>query len=193
MIAAWFRERFTLRLFLPLAIFVGFVASGGLKSLVVDVGFALLLLTQFRLWDDLADRTVDAVTHPHRVLVRAPEVTGAIAFCGALAVLNICLAVWRDGSGLAVAMLALLDGALSVWYLARPVVSAGSKDPAYARVVLPLVKYPTILAIVAAGRLATAPVLILTAAAVLFAVVCAYETWHDPSGPLARRVSTGGH
>ena len=32
---------------------------------------ALLLLAQFRIWDDIADRLQDAIAHPDRVLVRA--------------------------------------------------------------------------------------------------------------------------
>lgn len=183
MIAAWLRERFTLHLFLPLAVFIGLATSGGSKPLVVDTGFALLLLMQFRLWDDLADRTADAIAHPERVLVRAPDVTAAIAFCGALAVLNICLAVWRDGSGLAVALLAVLDGTLGAWYL----------SPRAASALLPLLKYPVMLAIVAGGRIATAPGQLAVAAAVIYAAVCAYEAWHDPNGSFARRVSPGDH
>lgn len=182
MIGAWFLERFTLHLFVPLAVVIGLVASGASRSVFADAGFALLLLVQFRLWDDLADRSADAIGHPERVLVRAPSVTGAIAFCGALAVLNICLAVWRDGSGLAVATLALLDGLLAAWYLSRRSLSAW----------LPLVKYPVMLAVVAGGRIAAVPLQMLVAAAVLYAAVCAYEAWHDPNGPLTRRVSTGG-
>lgn len=188
MIASWLRERFRLRLFLPLALFIGVAASPtfrGWRALLLDCGFATLLLAQFRLWDDLADRSADAVAHPERVLVRIPTVTNAIAFCGALAVLNICLAVWRDGSGFAVALLALLDVAFGAWYLARP--HAGACP------VVPLVKYPALLAVVAGGGLASAPLQIAISAAVLFAVVCAYEAWHDPNGPLARRLSTGGH
>lgn len=183
MIAAWLRERFTLHLFVPLAGYIGLVASGGSRSVFADAGFALLLLAQFRLWDDLADRAADALTHPRRVLVRAPEVAPAIAFCGALAVLNICVAVWRDGSGVAVALLALLDGMLGAWYLSSRSASA----------LLPLLKYPVMLAIVVGGRIATAPVRIAIAGAVLYGAVCAYEAWHDPNGSFARRVSPGGH
>ena len=183
MIAAWFRERFTLHLFVPLAVIIGLAASGGSSAAFADCGFALLLLAQFRLWDDLADRATDTLTHPRRVLARAPDVAPAIAFCGALAVLNICVAVWRDGSGVAVSLLALVDGLLGAWYL----------SPRSASALLPLLKYPAMLAIVAGGRIATAPVHIAVTAAVLYAAVCAYEAWHDPSGPVARRLSTGGH
>ena len=181
MVTAYLRERFHLRLFGPLAVAIGVGASGvrlDWASVVVDSGFALLLLAQFRLWDDLADRARDGVEHPDRVLVRAREVTPAIAFCGALAVLNICIAVWRSGT--AVAVLGGLNVAAGVWYL-----SAGSKDPAYGRthaayIPVLLTKYPAFVFVVAGGRLADAPLPILASAAALYVVVCAYEAWHDP-------------
>ena len=80
-------------------------ASGGALSgarLGLDAAFALLLLAQFRSWDDLADRGRDALCHPERVLVRAASIAPIVAFSGALAILNICLAVRRDASGIAV-------------------------------------------------------------------------------------------
>ena len=174
MVTAYLRERFHLRLFGPLAVAIAVGASGAMRdwaTVVVDSGFALLLLAQFRLWDDLADRARDGVEHPDRVLVRAREVTPDIAFCGALAVLNICIAVWR--SGMSVAVLGGLNVAAGAWYL-----SAGSKDPAYVPVLL--TKYPVFVFVVAGGRLADAPLPILASAAALYVVVCAYEAWHDP-------------
>ena len=159
--------------------------------LALDAGYALLLLAQFRVWDDLADRSRDAVSHPERVLVRAPEVTPLIGFCGALAVLNICLAVWRDASGLAVSVLALLNLALGAWYFSRSHRRSSSEDPA--RLLAFLAKYPAILFIVAGARLASRPMQTVSAALLLYVVVCAYEAWHDPKSPLARSLSTGGH
>lgn len=193
MIAAYLRERFALWLFLPLALFIGLAtATGGQGwlTLALDAGYALLLLVQFRVWDDLADRSRDAVTHPERVLVRAPAVTPVIAFCGSVAVLNICLAVWRDASGLAVSLLALLNLALGAWYLSRSHHVAAFEDPA--RMLAFLTKYPAILLTVAGARLASSPMQIVSAALLLYVGVCAYEAWHDPKSPLAR-LSTGGH
>lgn len=194
MIGAYLRERFTLRLFLPLALFIGF-ATGSTgqewETLALDAGYALLLLVQFRVWDDLADRSRDAVTHPERILVRAPAVTPVIAFCGSVAVLNICLAVWRDASGLAVSVLALLNLALGAGYLSRSHHLTASEDPG--RVLAFLTKYPAILLTVAGARLASSPMQIVSAALLLYVVVCAYEAWHDPNSPLARSLSTGGH
>ena len=194
MIAAYLRERFTLRLFLPLAVFIGLAtASTGRpwETLALDAGYALLLLVQFRVWDDLADRSRDAVSHPERVLVRAPEVTPLIALCGGLAVLNICLAVWRDASGLAVSLLALLNLALGAWYSSRGRRRTSSEDPSC--LLAFLAKYPAILFIVAGARLASSPMQTMSAALLLYVIVCAYEAWHDPKSPLARSLSTGGH
>jgi hypothetical protein len=186
MLIAFLRERFHLRLYAPLALAIAagaWTPAGTWTSYALDAGFALLLLAQFRIWDDLADRSVDAIAHPGRVLVRATSVTQVIAFCGALAVLNICLAVARDGSGIAVAVLAALDAVLGTWYLARTSRSAAGEH-------LLLAKYPAMVVIVAGARLFDVPVQVLATASVLYLTVCAYEVWHDPAGPLG--LSIGG-
>lgn len=202
MLTAYLRERFHIRLFVPLAVLIALAASGTPRdwtTVALDAGFALLLLAQFRVWDDLADRSHDAVTHPERVLVRPrrrsategihdgtlPEVTQVIAFCGALGVLNICLAVWRDASGIAVGLLGILNAVLGAWYLARTRRTAAGDH-------LLLAKYPAILLVVAGAQITAAPAQILGSAAVLYAAVCAYEVWHDRGGPLARNLFLGG-
>ena len=108
-------ERFQNRTYLPMAVVIAGAASGGSLSgvrLGIDAAFALLLLAQFRSWDDLADRGRDAVSHPDRVLVRAISIAPIVAFSGALAILNICLAIQRDASGIAVAVLLALIATL---------------------------------------------------------------------------------
>ena len=189
MVRAYLRERLRLRLFVPLALVIAAAARETGWELLPAAGFALLLLVQFRVWDDLADRHHDAIEHPERVLVRAPEVTPVIGLCGALAVLNLCLAVWRDGSGIAVGLLALLDLGFGWFYLAR----AGSKDHSVGGDCLLLAKYPLILLVVAGAGITTAPLQIGGAAVTLYAGVCVYEAWHDPRGPLARHLTLGGH
>ena len=187
MLMPYLRERFHVRMYAPLALAIAVGAwahAATWERYALDAGFALLLLAQFRIWDDLADRSADAITHPGRVLVRTASVTQAIAFCGMLAVLNICLAVWRDGSGVAVAVLAALDVALGSWYLARTARTAAGEH-------LVLAKYPAMVVIVAGARAFEAPVQVLSAATVLYLAVCAYEVWHDPTGPLG--LSIGGH
>jgi hypothetical protein len=186
MVAAFLRERFR-PIFLVVACFTTLAASAFRliwPDALFDVGFALLLLAQFRTWDDLADRARDTVIHPDRVLVRAVDVTQLIAFCGALAVANICIAVARDSTGLAVAVICVLDLALGLYYLARTVRTAAGECAL-------LAKYPALVLVVSGHRLFEAPLLVLAGALGLYLAVCIHEAWHDPASPLS--VSFGGH
>ena len=189
MVGAFLRERFR-PIFLAVACFTALTASAfqpAWPAALFDVGFALLLLAQFRTWDDLADRERDRLIHPDRLLVRAVravDVTQVIAFCGALAVANICLAAARDSTGLAVAVVGALDMALGSFYLTRTVRTAAGE---YAL----LAKYPAIVVVVSGQRMFDAPVSVLAGALVLYLAVCVHEAWHDPASPLS--VSFGGH
>ncbi len=185
MVVTYLRERFPLHVYAALAAAVALAVAtreGGWHTAAVDTAFALGLLLQLRTWDDLADRERDAPTHPQRVVVSAPHVTQLIAFCGALAVMNLCFAVWRDISGLAVGLLAALNGLFGTWYLSR---STGPRTAAGDHIVL--AKYPAILVIVAGTRALDAPLQIGLTALVLYAGACAYEAWHDPESGLAHR------
>ena len=185
MLAAYLAERFSARLFVPLALVIALAASAGDLSagiFAADAGFALMLLAQFRSWDDLADRGRDAVSHPDRVIVQAASTAPLVAFSGSLAIANICLAVQRDGSGIAVSVLTALIGILGFWYAWRSVRTASGDH-------LLLSKYPAMVVVVAGARVLTAPLPILTAAIALYAAACVYEVWHDPASPL----SIGGH
>ena len=185
MIGPYLAERFSPRTFVPMAVVIAGAASGGSLSgarLGIDAAFALLLLAQFRSWDDLADRGRDAVSHPDRVLVRAISIAPIVAFSGALAILNICLAIQRDASGIAVAVLLALIAVLGAWYSHRTVRTVAGD-------LLLLSKYPAMVIVVAGERVLSAPVQILCAAFALHLAVCFYELWHDPASPL----SIGGH
>jgi hypothetical protein len=185
MVGAYLAERFSPRTFIPVALVIAGAASGGALSgarLGLDAAFALLLLAQFRSWDDLADRGRDAVLHPARVLVRATSIAPFVAFSGALAILNIWLAIERDASGVAAAVLVALIGALAAWYsLRRRRTAAGDH--------LLLSKYPAMVIVVAGDRVLNAPFQVLSASLALHLAVCLYELWHDPASPL----SIGGH
>jgi hypothetical protein len=185
MVGAYLAERFSPRIFVPLAVAIAGAASGGTlpaARLSVDTTFALLLLAQFRSWDDLADRGRDAVSHPERVLVRATSVAPIVGFSGGLAILNICLAIQRDASGIAVAVLVALVSALGAWYSLRTGRTIAGDH-------LLLSKYPAMVIVVAGGRILNAPVQILCAALAVHFAACLYEIWHDPASPL----SIGGH
>ena len=181
----YLRERFRLRVYVPLAAVMAFASAtrlGSWRAIAADIAFALVLLLQFRTWDDLADREHDSRTHPQRALVRAPQVTVVIAFCGALAVLNLCLAVWRDASGVSVAALAALDGLLGAWYLARRT----DRRTAVGDLIL-LAKYPVLLLVVSGARALDAPLQTGLAALAVYAAACGYEAWHDRDSGLTRR------
>src|SRR5215218_877331 len=181
MLAAYLAERFSARLFVPLALALSLAASAGdlsISVLAMDAGFALMLLAQFRSWDDLADRGHDAVSHPDRVIVQARSIAPLVAFSGALAMTNICLAIERDGSGIAVTALTALIGALGAWYAWRTRRTAPGDH-------LLLSKYPAMVVVIAGARVLTAPGFILGSALALYVAVCAYEVWHDPASPLS--------
>lgn len=185
MVGAYLAERFRPRIFFMAAVAIGVAAAGGTLSgarLCLDATFALLLLAQFRSWDDLADRGRDAVSHPERVLVRATSIAPIVAFSGVLAILNIYLAIQRDASGIAVAVLVALIGALGAWYSRRTGRTVAGDQ-------LLLSKYPAMVIVVAGDRILGAPVQILCAALAIHFAACLYEVWHDPASPL----SIGGH
>ena len=185
MLAAYLAERFSARLFVPLALALALAASAGDLSagvLAVDAGFALMLLAQFRSWDDLADRGRDAVSHPDRVIVQAASVAPIVGFSGALAILNICLAIERDPSGMAITVLTALIFALGTWYAVRTGRTAAGDH-------LLLSKYPAMVVVIAGARVLSQPFFVLGSALALYLAVCAYEAWHDPASPL----SIGGH
>jgi hypothetical protein len=55
-------------------------------SAIFSIVLMAILIVQFRLWDDLVDRHVDAVIHPQRTLVNTPHVQRFIFLCGGLCV-----------------------------------------------------------------------------------------------------------
>ena len=131
----------------------------------------LLLVMQFRLWDDLEDAETDAVQHPERLLPRVPRgtfrATVTALGCSALLLASVAPASLRA--------LLLLDGAFLVAYRIR----RHLRDATW-RYGLLLLKYPSFVAIVA---LASAASLrqerVLTAMAAVYACAAGYEYWHS--------------
>jgi hypothetical protein len=187
MITAYFKERFRPVLYFPLAIVLAIAASAGrydAATLLYDVATTLLLLAQFRLWDDLADRPADTIRHPERVLVNAPSADPFVRRCVALAFVNTALSVVRDESGISVLVLGILHAALGAWYLHR----SGRSLPGDQ---LRLAKYPAFVLIVAGARLMESPAVVTLSAAAIYLVALAYEAWHDPASPI-RGIRAGG-
>jgi 4-hydroxybenzoate polyprenyltransferase len=186
-VIAYFVERFSPVIFVPAAVGIAVAARvsssasdpsslNGLGGLV-DVVIALLLIAQFRLWDDLADRELDRLTHPDRILVRAERIGPYVTVCVALAIVNLVASAWRGG-WLGVGVLAALDGSFVAWYAGR------SSQRTVIGALWGLAKY-SVFVIVMAARSSIFSHL-LPAASVIYVVACAYETLHDASSPLAR-------
>jgi 4-hydroxybenzoate polyprenyltransferase len=183
MISSWtayWLERFRPLLFVPAATVVAAAAHAGTGSgtdgWTIDIICALLLLGQFRLWDDLADRERDRAAHPSRVLVRATRVAPFIATCLVLAIVNIVFAGWLRGTAAAAAVVAL-DVAAAAWYTWRPARRSAATD------LVLLTKYPAFVLLLAVGSTAPLPLVVFFAIAI-YGLACAFEIWHDASGPL---------
>jgi hypothetical protein len=173
----YWRERFPMRLFLPVAIALA-VPSQFLRpnpaSLATGTALALLLLAQFRLWDDLKDRGRDSACHPERVLVRTNDVRMFVVVCVLLSGANLAVVALRPGAWMGLGMLGVLNLALGTFYALRTCRSAAGD-------LLGLAKYPAFVSIVGAGHLSWVTGVVM---ALVFAGACIYEAWHDPTSPV---------
>jgi hypothetical protein len=178
--AAYWRERFRPVVFVPAAMLIAAASRGAAgaapTSWTIGICCALLLLAQFRLWDDLADRERDRAAHPSRVLARTSRLGPFIAACLILGTINVLLAAWLRGTQGAAAVVAL-DVAAAAWYTWRPARRTAASD------LLLLTKYPAFVVVLAIGSSASLPVVVLAAAGV-YGLACLFEVWHDASGPL---------
>jgi hypothetical protein len=142
-------------------------------SLARPVSLAVLLLLQFRLWDDLEDRERDRTTYPNRVLVRSSPAPFRLVLI-ALAIGNLALFA-IVGSVAAVAGVALLD--LAFWLAYRRLRPRVAESVWRFHVLL--VKYPAFVSLLAMTTGALMPGRLLAAALLVYACACAYEAVHD--------------
>jgi hypothetical protein len=172
----YWAERFPPVLFVPAAVLIALAARAGNLPGLADVARALLLLGQFRLWDDLADRERDRRAHPERLLVSAASATPFSLLCGLLGAINIAISAYVDGLVAAV-LLVLLNAAAAAWYTWRPARRTAAGD------LVLLTKYPAFVMVLASGSPAPSSHVFLTAA-FIYGGACAFEIWHDAAGPL---------
>jgi len=182
--ATYLRERFRFKVFGTAAAVHAaaalWVAGGSpvLTSSVVAVGLAVMLLLQFRLWDDLEDRERDRIRHSERLLVRSDPAPFRF-ICMLLTIANPLLLA-TAGSSTAAAVLVSLD--LFFW-LAYTSLRSRLSDRVWRFQVL-LLKYPVFVGLVA-GALGPMPVWrLLAASGAVYLCAWAYETLHDPQLPL---------
>jgi hypothetical protein len=183
MIRYWI-ERFPLRLYVPAATLIAVAAHPAGQTIgrwLVDLSIVTLLLAQFRLWDDLADRRHDRRAHPERVLARTERAAPFVALCFLLAFVNETMA-WRHATA-AIALTAL-NATTAAWYTLR-------HEPRTLGDLVLLAKYPLFVLILAAGSSGVhSPVVFISMSVSLLVAVC-YEAWHDPGGPLGGLLRSG--
>ena len=184
MIAAYLGERFKAAIFGPAAVVHTAAAlwaagtSVGAAPVARTLGLAVILLLQFRLWDDLEDRERDRRLHPGRVLARDNPAPFRWA-CGLLAAANIVLLVIA-GSRDAVLGLACLD--LFFWISYGPL-RQRIPDRIWRFQIL-LLKYPAFVGVLASALGTPIRMRLFTAAAAVYLCACAYEALHDRHIPL---------
>lgn len=177
LITAWTRSRFPLSLYGPLAglITAAALSAGGAGSvahILERAGLALLLLFQFRLWDDLADRSWDRSAHPERVLAQASSVCAfrwllvLVTLAGGLVV-----AARATVFGTVWPLLVLVAGGALYYGVVRPHLSALVASA------LLLAKYPGFVLIVRPPAVARGPVLV--AATLVYATFLLFELTDD--------------
>jgi hypothetical protein len=128
-----------------LVLCVGMLAASprsGAGRMAASALLAALLIAQFRLWDDLADRNFDARQYPRRVLVDSMhgERFGILCAGASLPILGLLL-TWHEPWRLAV--YGLLCTAIGAVYLAAL--------PRLLRAHLVLLKYPCFICLAASG------------------------------------------
>ena len=174
-IAAYFRERFPLTVFAPVCLMLTGAASWSVASVsVLRLAAALLLgialVVQFRLWDDLEDRTRDRAAHPTRVLVNAP--VGPFRLL--LLVLTVtAIALSASQQAALVSALSLNAAGWCAYRIRRRLPPNGWRFG-----VLPL-KYPGFVAAMAVCLGDVVPVRLAVAMATTYLCASGYELLHD--------------
>jgi hypothetical protein len=184
MFTAYLRERFKPGIFGPAAVVhtaaAVWAAGSGVEPIAVaaTLGLAVILLLQFRLWDDLEDLERDRRIHPARVLVRADPAPFRLA-CVMLAAANTALLVVA-GSRSAAQSLVGLD--LFFWLAYGPLRPRFS-DRIWRFQIL-LLKYPAFVGLLATALAAPIRMRLFAAAVAVYLCACAYEALHDRHIPL---------
>ena len=175
-VAAYVRERFRVARFGPICLLLAAAAAwsaGGATMSLLPITFLLgaVLLLQFRLWDDLEDRSRDRHTHPTRVLVNAP----AEPFRRVLAVLAVgAIALSARQPNAFAATLALNVAFWCAYRIVRPRVSPNSW-----RFGLLLGKYPGFVGVMALSLGDVDSARLGMAATAAYLCASGYELLHD--------------
>ena len=183
MIRAYCSERLAVRRMAPLVILLTAAAQTGRRSTLggfaVDASLAFLLSAEFRVWDDLADRRRDAISHPERLLVRATAIEpilllGAFLGCAAFSLIGLRSSSWQP-----LIVLLLLHAAVAACYRVRDARTLAMDQVLLAR-------YPVFVFIISSAGGAVPGFSLGLAMAAAFLALSIYEGLHDSSSPIAK-------
>jgi len=179
-LAGYLASRMPPGLYVPLAAFLAAAAFAATNSAIAwqwlwAVWLALLLVLQFRLWDDIADLEFDRIHNPDRVLCRTVNLHRFYYVGGALALINgVLIGVSHEGlariGGFVTLCLAVL-----AWYRWRP------RDSGYlllnAHVIL--LKYPAIVWLITPESVSDKWLNFFCCLVSVYLVFSIYEILHD--------------
>jgi 4-hydroxybenzoate polyprenyltransferase len=162
------RERFRWRVFGPVAVVLTVAAIPAPLLFPLSFLAVMLVLFQFRLWDDLADRDYDLIHHPHRVL---PQCDRAWSFYGFVIAAGLTSSVLLLLLGHPIAPFLLLCGATLLWYAQVP---GRTRRTILGRHVL-LLKYPAFVWLIAPAH----PPQLFVTMSIVYVSCAVYEVLHD--------------
>ena len=177
------RERLRPRQTLPAVALVTAAAETaagwrGAAPAAADAAIAAALIVTFRIWDDLADRAIDAVAHPNRLSTRPESIRPLAGWAATIGIATAAILWWRHGA-IALGLLAALTAVLACWYRLRAGRSAAGDH-------LRLLKYP-VFAVLVAGVRPSVSVRGALSIVTAYLAVSVYEWWHDPRSPIGAR------
>ncbi len=174
-VIAYLAERFPLAVFAPAFLLIvgavtwsmDTVTNGAIARTSL---LALVLVVQFRLWDDMEDADRDRVTHPERILVRSPA--------RPFRVLHVALLI-AAGAACATrppAFIAFISLEAAFWWTYRHLRRHISEDAWRFGAVL--MKYPGLMVVLSLAAGAVSPLRLALAATAAYICASAYELWH---------------
>lgn len=167
-------------MFVPLALLIAetaWLAAPGAERSAASFGLcamqALLFVLALRVWDDMQDRSRDAVAHPDRITVRVRQVGPFVGLTAVLAMVAGLSLVGTTAALERITILAAIVLGLLMWYRTRP-----AETSRLGAIVL-VAKYPALAIALAPGLGELTPLRATAAAGTLYLIACVYELLED--------------
>ena len=173
-VPSYWRERLPWRIFLPVIVFLAvpsLLSAGGASRLAILL-LLLLLVFQFRLWDDLGDVETDRIEFPERVLCRRRSVAPFYWLWLAVA-MGVVALLWGHRP-LLVCYLVTVTG-FFLWYR-----FLAGYAPRVLRYHVVAVKYPIFVYFAAGLSSESRGPLVVATMALVYLTFVVYEPLHDP-------------